>query len=86
MDGNVDNSAHCQLVESLAAIILVNTHSHISLAVSCSCVNPSACLCMTAKMFSLLPDYVLPYTVHLLAHDPDLKTHDHLEALTNIKE
>ncbi|XP_064607690.1 sister chromatid cohesion protein PDS5 homolog B-like [Liolophura sinensis] len=44
--------------------------------------NPSA----GAKMFSLLPDYVLPYTVHLLAHDPDLKTHDHLEALTNIKD
>ena len=33
-----------------------------------------------------LPDYVMPYTIHLLAHDPDLKSFDDLPALKNIKE
>ncbi|XP_029643842.1 sister chromatid cohesion protein PDS5 homolog B isoform X1 [Octopus sinensis] len=39
-----------------------------------------------SKIFSLLPDYMLPYTIHLLAHDPDLKSHDHMQALNIIKE
>ncbi|KAL3879117.1 hypothetical protein ACJMK2_031429 [Sinanodonta woodiana] len=38
------------------------------------------------KIFLYLPDYVMPYTIHLLAHDPDLKTYDHVEALGNIKD
>ncbi|XP_041360337.1 sister chromatid cohesion protein PDS5 homolog A-B-like isoform X3 [Gigantopelta aegis] len=38
------------------------------------------------KMTAILPDYVLPYSIHLLAHDPDLKSYDHTEALRNIKE
>ncbi|KAK7496569.1 hypothetical protein BaRGS_00012221, partial [Batillaria attramentaria] len=37
-------------------------------------------------MTSVLPDYVLPYTIHLLAHDPDYKTYDHIESLKNLKE
>ncbi|KAL5012757.1 hypothetical protein ScPMuIL_011308 [Solemya velum] len=44
--------------------------------------NPS----MAVKMYLFLPDYVMPYAIHLLAHDPDLKTHDHVEALKNIKD
>lgn len=37
-------------------------------------------------MTSVLPDYVLPFTIHLLAHDPDFKTYDHMESLKNLKE
>ncbi|KAK6173333.1 hypothetical protein SNE40_016804 [Patella caerulea] len=40
----------------------------------------------TQLMTTILPDYVLPYTIHLLAHDPDLKTFDNRDALKNIKE
>lgn len=40
----------------------------------------------SSKIFSLLPDYMLPYTIHLLAHDPDLKSPDHIQALNIIKE
>ncbi len=43
-------------------------------------------LLFPAKMFSLLPDYVLPYAIHLLAHDPDLATYDDVETLKNIRE
>ncbi|KAL4230738.1 Sister chromatid cohesion protein PDS5 A [Mactra antiquata] len=38
------------------------------------------------KMYLYLPDYAMPYTVHLLAHDPDLKSFDDVQALKNIKE
>ncbi|KAH3839436.1 hypothetical protein DPMN_112867, partial [Dreissena polymorpha] len=38
------------------------------------------------KMFLYLPDYVMPYTIHLLAHDPDLKSYEDVQALKNIKE
>ena len=34
----------------------------------------------------LLPDYVLPYALHLLAHDTDLDRHDNVQALINIRE
>lgn len=44
--------------------------------------NPSA----NNKLFSILPEYVLPYTIHLLAHDPDLTTHMNVAALKNIRE
>ncbi|KAF6034110.1 PDS5A [Bugula neritina] len=37
-------------------------------------------------LFSLLPDYVIPYAVHLLAHDPELESHDDAPNLRNIKE
>ena len=37
-------------------------------------------------MFHFLPDYVMPYAIHLLAHDPDMKEHDNVDALKNIKE
>ena len=37
-------------------------------------------------MFSVLPDYVLPYAIHLLAHDPDLQHYSDLEPLKAIKE
>ncbi|KAK3099941.1 hypothetical protein FSP39_012194 [Pinctada imbricata] len=43
--------------------------------------NPSV-----VRLFHYLPDYVMPYTIHLLAHDPDLKTHEQIDALKNIKE
>ncbi|XP_069130479.1 sister chromatid cohesion protein PDS5 homolog A-like [Argopecten irradians] len=38
------------------------------------------------RMFHFMPDYVIPYVIHLLAHDPDLPTHDDVTALKNIKE
>ena len=34
----------------------------------------------------LLPDYVLPYALHLLAHDTDLTEHDNVQALISIRE
>jgi len=37
-------------------------------------------------MFALLPDYVVPYAVHLLAHDPDLNDIDDVSTLANIRE
>ncbi|XP_033110666.1 sister chromatid cohesion protein PDS5 homolog A-B-like [Anneissia japonica] len=39
-----------------------------------------------AQMMSLLPEYVVPYTIHLLAHDPDFLTLKDIEALRDIKE
>ncbi|XP_074650507.1 sister chromatid cohesion protein PDS5 homolog A-like [Tubulanus polymorphus] len=39
-----------------------------------------------AKIFSLLPEYVLPYTIHLLAHDPDFVRPDDVEMLASLKE
>ncbi|XP_071951417.1 sister chromatid cohesion protein PDS5 homolog A-B-like isoform X2 [Antedon mediterranea] len=39
-----------------------------------------------AQMMSLLPEYVIPYTIHLLAHDPDFVTLKDLEAMRDIKE
>lgn len=43
-------------------------------------------LCLTEKIFALLPDYVLPYAIHLLAHDPELQNNDDVATLKNIKE
>ncbi|WAQ98061.1 hypothetical protein MAR_022434 [Mya arenaria] len=30
----------------------------------------------SGKLFQYLPDYVMPYTIHLLAHDPDLRSYE----------
>ncbi|XP_072108939.1 sister chromatid cohesion protein PDS5 homolog A isoform X3 [Mobula birostris] len=38
------------------------------------------------KLLSLLPEYVVPYTVHLLAHDPDFTKTQDIEQLRDIKE
>uniref|UniRef100_A0A8C2FIC7 PDS5 cohesin associated factor A n=1 Tax=Cyprinus carpio TaxID=7962 RepID=A0A8C2FIC7_CYPCA len=38
------------------------------------------------KLLSLLPEYVVPYMIHLLAHDPDLTKPQDLEQLRDIKE
>uniref|UniRef100_A0A8C6SEP1 PDS5 cohesin associated factor B n=1 Tax=Neogobius melanostomus TaxID=47308 RepID=A0A8C6SEP1_9GOBI len=38
------------------------------------------------KLFSLLPEYVVPYTIHLLAHDPDYVKVSDIEQLKEIKE
>uniref|UniRef100_A0A671XT22 PDS5 cohesin associated factor B n=1 Tax=Sparus aurata TaxID=8175 RepID=A0A671XT22_SPAAU len=38
------------------------------------------------KLFSLLPEYVVPYTIHLLAHDPDYVKVQDIEQLKDIKE
>lgn len=44
-------------------------------------------LCVpTDKLFSLLPEYVVPYTIHLLAHDPDYVKVQDIEQLKEIKE
>ena len=43
-------------------------------------------MCLASKVFSLLPDYVLPYAIHLLAHDPDFSSYDDVNALKGIKE
>lgn len=40
----------------------------------------------TDKLFSLLPEYVVPYTIHLLAHDPDYIKLQDIEQLKEIKE
>ncbi|KAI0216629.1 hypothetical protein LSAT2_031380 [Lamellibrachia satsuma] len=39
-----------------------------------------------ARMFALLPDYAVPYAIHLLAHDPDLRSHEDIDTLKNIRE
>ncbi|KAJ8342625.1 hypothetical protein SKAU_G00325530 [Synaphobranchus kaupii] len=41
---------------------------------------------VSEKLFSLLPEYVVPYTIHLLAHDPDYVKVQDIEQLTDIKE
>lgn len=38
------------------------------------------------RMFYLLPDYVIPYTIHLLAHDPDFKSYEDVDSLKSLKE
>eukprot|EP00057_Strongylocentrotus_purpuratus_P033215 XP_790621.2 PREDICTED: sister chromatid cohesion protein PDS5 homolog A [Strongylocentrotus purpuratus] len=38
------------------------------------------------QMISVLPEYVIPYTIHLLTHDPDFMTLKDSEALSDIKE
>ena len=40
----------------------------------------------TNAMPHILPDYVLPYTIFLLAHDPDLTHHRDVNALKNIQD
>lgn len=38
------------------------------------------------KLVSLLPEYVVPYMIHLLAHDPDFTKPQEYEQLKDIKE
>lgn len=38
------------------------------------------------KLITILPDYVIPYAVHLLAHDPCLPKYDDVPGLVQIKE
>ncbi|KAJ8385164.1 hypothetical protein AAFF_G00192150 [Aldrovandia affinis] len=38
------------------------------------------------KLLSLLPEYVVPYMIHLLAHDPDFTKPQDIEQLRDIKE
>ncbi|XP_061108387.1 sister chromatid cohesion protein PDS5 homolog A-like [Conger conger] len=38
------------------------------------------------KLLALLPEYVVPYMIHLLAHDPDFTKPQDLEQLRDIKE
>uniref|UniRef100_A0A4W4EZX9 PDS5 cohesin associated factor A n=1 Tax=Electrophorus electricus TaxID=8005 RepID=A0A4W4EZX9_ELEEL len=38
------------------------------------------------KLLSLLPEYVVPYMIHLLAHDPDFTKPQEFEQLRDIKE
>ncbi|XP_035282855.1 sister chromatid cohesion protein PDS5 homolog A-like [Anguilla anguilla] len=38
------------------------------------------------KLLSLLPEYVVPYMIHLLAHDPDFTKPQDVEQLRDIKE
>ncbi|XP_077518233.1 cohesin associated factor B pds5 isoform X4 [Amblyomma americanum] len=38
------------------------------------------------KLITILPDYVVPYAIHLLAHDPCLHKYDDVPALVQIKE
>ncbi|XP_022079543.1 sister chromatid cohesion protein PDS5 homolog A-B-like [Acanthaster planci] len=39
-----------------------------------------------AHLLTLLPEYVIPYTIHLLAHDPDFTNLKDLEGLRDTKE
>ncbi|XP_054724365.1 sister chromatid cohesion protein PDS5 homolog B-A-like [Uloborus diversus] len=40
----------------------------------------------TAKLYTYLPDYVLPYVIHLLAHDPSFSKYDDIPTLLKLKE
>ncbi|CAI9557230.1 unnamed protein product [Staurois parvus] len=40
---------------------------------------------VSEKLLSLLPEYVVPYTIHLLAHDPDYVKIQDIEQLKDIK-
>ncbi|XP_077867919.1 sister chromatid cohesion protein PDS5 homolog A-B-like [Saccoglossus kowalevskii] len=40
----------------------------------------------SSRLTSLLPEHVIPYCIHLLAHDPDLQSHKDLSSLRDIKE
>ena len=40
----------------------------------------------TEKLISLLPEYVVPYAIHLLVHDPDYVKVQDIEQLKDIKE
>lgn len=40
----------------------------------------------TDKMLTLLPDYVLPYAIHMLAHDPSFKKFDDVPVLLKLKD
>ncbi|KFM69554.1 Sister chromatid cohesion protein PDS5-like protein B-A, partial [Stegodyphus mimosarum] len=40
----------------------------------------------TVKLYSYLPDYVLPYAIHLLAHDPAFKKYDDVPSLIKLKD
>uniref|UniRef100_A0A2D4HYE9 PDS5 cohesin associated factor A n=1 Tax=Micrurus lemniscatus lemniscatus TaxID=129467 RepID=A0A2D4HYE9_MICLE len=44
--------------------------------------NPMA----SEKLVSLLPEYVVPYMIHLLAHDPDFTKQQDIDQLRDIKE
>lgn len=44
--------------------------------------NPMA----NEKLLSLLPEYVVPYMIHLLAHDPDFTKPQDIDQLRDIKE
>uniref|UniRef100_A0AAR2J178 PDS5 cohesin associated factor B n=1 Tax=Pygocentrus nattereri TaxID=42514 RepID=A0AAR2J178_PYGNA len=41
---------------------------------------------ISEKLISLLPEYVVPYAIHLLAHDPDYVKVQDIEQLKDIKE
>uniref|UniRef100_A0ABI8A1N5 PDS5 cohesin associated factor B n=1 Tax=Felis catus TaxID=9685 RepID=A0ABI8A1N5_FELCA len=41
---------------------------------------------VSEKLLSLLPEYVVPYTIHLLAHDPDYVKVQDIEQLKDVKE
>ena len=38
------------------------------------------------KLVSLLPEYVVPFMIHLLAHDPDFTKPQEYDQLKDIKE
>lgn len=38
------------------------------------------------KLLSLLPEYVVPYMIHLLAHDPDFTKPQDVDQLRDVKE
>lgn len=44
------------------------------------------CSLSSEKLVSLLPEYVVPYMIHLLAHDPDFTKPHEYEQLKDIKE
>lgn len=64
----------CPLLFGRKAYFLVCSFSDISF------------FCFSEKLLSLLPEYVVPYTIHLLAHDPDYVKVQDIEQLKDIKE
>lgn len=74
------------LIRSLA-VLTVHVAAIISTAVMrWYCCNIDLVCVPTDKLFSLLPEYVVPYTIHLLAHDPDYVKVQDIEQLKEIKE
>ena len=48
--------------------------------------DPGPFLSRPEKLVSLLPEYVVPFMIHLLAHDPDFTKPQEYDQLKDIKE
>lgn len=51
-----------------------------------ACVYVCFLFLTVEKLLSLLPEYVVPYMIHLLAHDPDFTKPQDVDQLRDVKE